>query len=134
MLGFLLRRTKKTDTTKIEPERVRETGLDQVCADDRDVCKALEHTMFYDPRKVQATLDEAAKKAGDFEKKGDSQHARMWYHIAGGLALWKGDAAKVKQYFGKCAKLAPDMPYEPITKVPEKAVAKAQEFYEKFLK
>jgi hypothetical protein len=134
MLGFLFRRSKKAEVIKMEPESVEATSLDQICGDDREVCKALGHTMFYDPRKVQATLDEAAKKAADYEKKGDDQHARMWYHIAGGLALWKGDAAKVKQYFGKCAKLAPDMDYEPITKVPKKAVAKAQEFYDKFLK
>jgi hypothetical protein len=53
----------------------------------------------------------------------------MWYHIAGGLALWKGDASKVKQFFNKCAILAPDTGYELITKIPEKAVEKAQEYY-----
>jgi hypothetical protein len=119
----------------MEPKSIEPSMLDQVCGgDDQDVCKALWHTMFYDPRKVQATLDEAAKKAAAYEKQGDNQHARMWYHIAGGLALWKGDVAKVKQHFGKCAKLAPDMDYEPIIKMAEKAVAKAQEFYDKFLK
>jgi len=115
------------------PEKAGMTELDKICGDDKEACQALWQTMFYDPRKIGATLDDAAKKAADFEKKGDKEQARKWYHIAGGLALWKDDAPKVKQYFTKCMKLAPEMEYELITKIPEKAVAKAQEFYKKFL-
>ena len=116
------------------PEKVGMTDLDKICGDDKEVCQALWHTMFYDPRKIGATLDDATKKAADFEKKGDKEQMRIWYHIAGGLALWKGDVAKVKQYFGKCASMAPEMDYKLVTKIPEKAVEKAQEFYKEYLK
>lgn len=132
----LFRRKKKEVTETKQPEKTPEqiTGLERVCGDDEEVCKALWHTMFIDPRKIEDTLEDAAKKAASFEKKGNGEQARIWYHVAGGLALWKGNASKVKQYFTKCAKLAPSMDYELITKIPERAVAKAQEFYKEFLK
>jgi hypothetical protein len=125
---------KKEVPEEARSENVGMTDLDKICGDDKEVCQVLWHTMFYDPRKIAATLDDATKKAADFEKKGDKERARMWYHIAGGLALWKGDVAKVKQYFGKCATMAPEMDYKPITENPEKAVEKAQEFYREHLK
>ena len=39
----------------------------------------------------------------------------------------------VKENFSKCAKLAPEMKYETIIEIPEKAVEKAQEYYKKYL-
>jgi hypothetical protein len=125
---------KKVMLEEAHLEKGGMTDLDKICGDDKEVCQALWHTMFYDPRKIGATLDDATKKAADFEKKGDKEQARIWYHIAGGLALWKGDVAKVEQYFGKCASMAPEMEYKLVTKIPEKAVDKAQEFYREYLK
>ncbi|UCB59927.1 MAG: hypothetical protein JSW72_07370 [Candidatus Bathyarchaeota archaeon] len=124
---------KKEEEKLVSSQRVERSQLDQVCGNDKDLSEALWHTMFYDPTKINMTLDEAAKKAAAFEKNGESRRARVWYHIAGGLALWKGNTSKVKQYFGKCEKLAPDMYYGMIVKIPEKAVGKAQEFYKKFI-
>jgi hypothetical protein len=49
------------------------------------------------------------------------------------LAIYEGDAEKVAEYFGKCEKLLPQKSY-PILKNPEKAVAKAQDYYQKYLK
>lgn len=134
MVGGLFKRKKKEKVELTESKSTKITDLERICGNDKEVCKALQHTMFYDPRKIKTTLKEAVKKAEDFEKKKETDRARMWYHVAGGLALWKGDATKVKQYFSKCAKLAPEMNYELITKNPKKAVAKAQEFYKRFLK
>jgi hypothetical protein len=130
----LFGRKKKEEKLEKQLEKVEKSKLDQVCGNDKEVCEALWHTMFYDPTKIDVTLEDAAKKAAAFEKEEESRRARIWYHVAGGLALWKGDVSKVKRYFGKCAKLAPEMDYEMITKIPEKAVEKAQEFYKKFLK
>lgn len=127
-------RRKKEEKEEKQIKKVGITDLEEICGNDKEVCKALWHTMFLDPRKIGTTMKEAAKKASDLEKKRKSPQARIWYHIAGGIALWKGNVAKVKEYFSKCAKLAPEMDYELITKIPEKAVAKAQEYYKKFLK
>ena len=132
MARRLFRRDKKKNFRKL-PEKTIVTDLERFCGSDKEVCKALWHTMFLDPRKIKTTLKDSVKKAADFEKKNLDEHARIWYHIAGGLALWKDDAPKVKQYFTKCMKLAPEMDYELITKIPEKAAVKAQEFYKKFL-
>lgn len=133
-MARLFKRGKKEEKVKEHVGKVEVTDLEKICGDDKKVCDALWHTMFYDPRKIHATLEDAAKKAAEFEMNGDNEKARIWYHVAGGLALWKSDVAGVKQYFSKCATLAPDMDYKAITKIPEKAVEKAQEFYGKFLK
>jgi hypothetical protein len=130
LFNRILRREKEEKKPgKIETEGDAITKLEDICSGDKEVYEALQHTMFLDPRKITATLDQAAENASDFEKKKDEVKAKMWYHIAGGLALWKGDASKVKQFFNKCAILAPDTGYELITKIPEKAVEKAQEYY-----
>ena len=117
-----------------QAEEAKPTDLERMCGEDKEIYKALRHTMFLDPRKVGITMDEAAKEAVESEKKGDNVQATVFYHIAGGLALWKGDVAKIKQYFGKCAKMSPEMDCELITKIPARAVAKAQEYYGEYLK
>ncbi|UCH31990.1 MAG: hypothetical protein JSV05_00935 [Candidatus Bathyarchaeota archaeon] len=132
MVRGLFKRKKKEE--KIEKQvEIEKTSLENICGDDSEVCQALWHTMFLEPQKIDVTLEEAIKKATEFEKQKQTRKARIWYHVAGGLALWKGDVTKVKQYFGKCEKLAPEMDYGLIMKIPEKAVAKAQEYYKKFL-
>lgn len=79
-------------------------------------------------------MKDAAKKAAKYEKQKDSELARMWYHIAGGLALWKGDINGVKEYFDKCAELAPEMNYNSVVEIADRAVEKAGEYYNKYLK
>jgi hypothetical protein len=128
------RKEKKEQEMKTGQDGVSVSDLERLCGGDKEVCEALEHTMFYDPRKIPTSLEDAAAKAADFEKAGDEQQARVWYHVAGGLALWKGDAVKVKQYFEKCAALAPELSYKRIVSIPQKAVEKAQEFYKEHLK
>jgi hypothetical protein len=55
------------------------------------------------------------------------------YEIAGGLAIYEGNVEKVVEFYSECERLSPDKKY-PILKNPEKAVAKAQEYYQKYLK
>ena len=133
-MGPLFRKEKKDLLRAKQPEKGEITDLELACGSDKETCKALWHTMFLDPRKIGTTIRDAARKAAKYEKSKDKELARMWYHVAGGLALWKGDTTKVKQYFDKCAKLAPEMEYEPIVGIADKAVEKAQEYYKKYLK
>ncbi|MFQ5758363.1 MAG: hypothetical protein ACE5IF_01650 [Candidatus Bathyarchaeia archaeon] len=132
-VGFLDRFRKK----KVEEETVEEikemSDLERVCMDDKEAYEALRGTMFLDPRNIGASMKEAEKKAKDLEKKGDKLRAGTWYETAGGLAIYEGDVKKVKKYFGKCAELSPDRDYT-ILKIPERAVSKAQEYYQKHLK
>ena len=77
-------------------------------------------------------MEEAEEKAKDFEKSGDAIRARMWYQTAGGLAIYEGNVKKVVNFFSECQKISPNTSYS-ILKNPEKAIAKAQEYYEKYL-
>jgi hypothetical protein len=114
-------------------EKPRLTDLEEICGEDKEVYGALFETMYLDPRKIRYTADEVLRKAKEFEKQKNAHRARVFYDMAGGLAIYEGNVAKVKLFFGKSAKLNPDYPY-PILNVTERAVAKAKEFYEKHLK
>jgi hypothetical protein len=120
-------------STEKSTEKSKLTDLEEICGDDKEVYGALFETMYLDPRKIKMTIDQALEKAKDFEREKDAHRARVMYDIAGGLAIYEGNAARVKQFFGKSAKLNPDYPY-PILNVTERAVARAREFYDKHLK
>ncbi len=132
LLDFLRKKEKKEEA-KTATESQREiTELEKLCGDDKETYEALLNTMFLDPKKIGVSMKEAAENAKKFEKEKDLTRARVWYQIAGGLAIYEGDVEKVVEYFGKCEKLSGTS--YPILKSPEKAVAKAHEYYEKFLK
>jgi hypothetical protein len=126
-------RRKKKEEEKVVTGEVKKTELEEICGDDKEVYEALKNTIFLDPRKIGTSMEEAAKKAKEAEKSGDLIRARMNYQTAGGLAIYEGNVKKVVEYFSQCQKISPNISY-PILKNPEKAVAKAQEFYKKYLK
>ncbi len=109
------------------------TDLERLCGDDKETFEALKQSMFLDPRKLETSLKDAAEKAKKGEKEKTPMLATQLYEIAGGLSIYEGDARKVVEYFSKCEKLSPQRKY-PILNNPEKAIAKAQEYYKKFLK
>jgi len=133
-LGLLdrFRRKKKVQKIQVESEKSL-TELEGICGSDQEMYEALSNTMFLDPRKIDVSTSTAAKEAKKLEKAKDLERARMWYEIAGGLAIYEGDAKKVAEYFGKSEKVSPETKY-PILKTPKKAVAKAQEYYKTYLK
>jgi hypothetical protein len=133
-LGILDRFRKKKEEKKTDTETVKMiTELEQICGEDKETYEALHNTMFLDPRKITTSMKEAAENAKKFEKAKDFIKARTLYEIAGGLALYEGNVKKVVEYFSECEKISPNTKY-PILKNPEKAVAKAQEYYKKYLK
>lgn len=133
-MGILDRvRGKKPEEEKPKEEVKKvATDLERICSDDKEAYDALSKTMLLDPKKTEVTIEEAEDKAKVFEQKGDASKATIWYQLAGGLAIYKGDVRNVKKYFGKCAELSPNASYT-ILKIPERAVAKAQEYYKKHL-
>jgi len=132
-MGLLDRFRRKKETQKdIMKQEIIVSDLEKFCVGDKESYEALQKTMFLDPRKVETSLADAVKTAGEFEKQEDIVKAIVWYEIAGGLAIYEGDASKVKEYFGKCEKLSPNSAY-PILRNPEKAIKKAQEYYQKYL-
>ena len=125
-LGFGKKEEKQVETAKALSE------LEQICGDDKEAYEALYHTMILNPKKVDTSLKDAIENAEKFEKEKNMTRARIWYDIAGGLAIYEGNARKVAELFGEAEKLS-GIKY-PILKNAEKAVAKAQEYYKKYLK
>ncbi len=125
-LGFGKKEEKQVETAKALSD------LEQICGDDKEAYEALYHTMILNPKKVDTPLKDAIENAEKFEKEKNMTRARIWYDIAGGLAIYEGDARKVVELFGEAEKLS-GIKY-PILKNAEKAVAKAQEYYKKYLK
>ena len=133
-MGLLdrFRRKKREQKIQVKSEESL-TELEQICGPDQEIYEALSNVMFLDPRKIDVSMSTAIKEAKKLEKAKDFLRARMWYEMAGGLAIYEGNAKKVIEYFSKSEKISPDTKY-PILKDPKKAVAKAQEYYKKYLK
>jgi hypothetical protein len=108
------------------------TPLQQLCADDNETYNALFPVMLLDPRKVDASVKEAADEAKKSEKRKDFASARMWYEVAGGLAIFEGNVKEVVEYYGAAERVTGEDYL--VLKDPEKAVAKAQEYYKRYLR
>lgn len=120
---------RKEKKTKVEP--VKKTELEELCGDDKETYDALFSIMFLDPRKIPTSMKQAAENGKKSEKEKDFVNARMWYEVAGGLAMYEGNVKKVIEYYGDAERVT-GRKYL-ILKNPEKAVAKAQEYYKKYL-
>ena len=133
ILDRLLKRKGKQNEGEIKEEvQTGPTELEKLCAGNSEVLEALRDTMFLDPTKIDVSLEDALTNAKEMEEAKDKLRAAMWYRIAGGLAIYEGDVSKVREYFGKYAKLTGKK--LKILEVTEEAVKKAQEYYQKYLK
>lgn len=132
-MGLLDRfRRKKKEEINVKPEKSL-TELEEICRGNQETYETLSNMMFLNPKKLDVSISDAAKKAKESEKAKDLLKAKVWYEIAGRLAIYEGDVKKVIEYFSKCEKISPEAKY-PILKNPKKAVATAQEYYKKHLK
>jgi hypothetical protein len=119
---------KKKDVKTSEPKM---SDLEQLCGGDKETYDALSPVLFLDPRKIAVPAKQAAENAKKSEKGKDLVSARMWYEIAGGLAIYEGNVEKVVEYY-EGAQRVTGKKYL-ILENPEKAVTKAQEYYKKYL-
>jgi hypothetical protein len=120
------------DKSKARTETIRNlTTLEQICGSDRETYEALLHAMFLDPRKIDVSMKESVDNAKKAEREEDASRARMWYEVAGGLAIYEGNTKKVAEYYGEAERVTGEK--YPILKNPEKAVVKAQEYYKQYL-
>ena len=126
--GLFKRKKEAEEKVKEEAEL---TELEKLCVDDPETFEALKNTMFLDPRKVGVSMEDALAKAKKMEEMGDNLKAAIWYRVAGGLAIYKGDVSEVTECFSKYAKLTGRE--LKILEIPGKAVEKAQENYKRFL-
>lgn len=132
-MSFLKKLIRKKEEKAPVTIEVKKTELEELCDDEKEVYDALCNTMYLDPRKIGTSMKEAEEKAKEAKKSGDLVRAKTWYRIAGGLAIHEGKVKKVVYCFTQCQKLSPNENY-PILKIPEKAIAKAQEYYKQYLK
>ena len=135
-MGLLDRFKRKKENEKSENVKVESkkslTELQEFLGNDQEMYKALSNSVFLDPRKIEVQLSEAAANARESEKEKDFVRSKVWYKIAGGLAIYKGDVKKVTAFFTKLESISPEDDY-PILVDPKKAVLKAQEYYKKYL-
>jgi hypothetical protein len=122
---------KGKEKSKVTSETKRDlTSLEQICGNDRETYEALS-VMFLDPRKIDVPMKQAVDNAEKAEKEKDVASARMWYQVAGGLAIYEGNTEKVVEYFSEAERVTGEK-YLILTS-PDKAVAKAQEYYKQYL-
>jgi hypothetical protein len=129
--GWRKKKEKPLETTEIQGEARKPTELEEMCTD-KGTYEALFHTMLLNPKYIEVSMEDAAKKGREAEKRKDTEAARRWYEMAGGLAIYEGNVQKVIEYFGKAQKTS-GMKYPILDKV-EQAVAMAQQYYKKCLK
>jgi hypothetical protein len=123
---------KGKDKSKTNPEQTKSlTPLEQICGSDKETYEALSY-MFLDPRKIDISMEQAVDNAQKAEKEKDATGARMWYEVAGGLAIYNSDTDKVVEYYGKAEKVTGEK--YAILNNPDKAVAMAHEYYKQYLK
>ena len=77
------------------------TELEQFWEDEKETCEALLNTVFLDLRQIEVSMKNASEKAKKSEKARGSLRAKLWYEIAGGLAVYEGDVKNVTKYFSK---------------------------------
>lgn len=122
---------KGKEKSKATTETMRNlTSLEQICGGDRETYEALS-VMFLDPRKIDVSMKQAVDNAEKAEKEKDVASARMWYQVAGGLAIYEGNTEKVVEYYGEAERVTGEK-YLILTS-PDKALAKAQEYYKQYL-
>jgi hypothetical protein len=131
-MGVLDRfRRKKGKKASAAPAAIV-TEFEVFCGSDKETYEALFNTMALDPRKIGTSIKEAVENAKKAEKEKDSAVAREWYRVAGSLAIYDGNAKKAAEFFSEAQRILPDEKFA-FLKNPEKAVAKAQEYYKKHL-
>jgi hypothetical protein len=128
----LLGKKKNQDISHPAPEPVVLSRLQELTGSDTEMYQSMSRVLFLDPKKVMASLEEAVAQASAFEASGNKTRAEVWYRIAGGIALYKGDADSVRKFFEKASAAAsePKPEYKTAASRSQDAVALAKKYYE----
>ena len=106
--------------------------LQEITATDAEMYQSLSRLLFLDPKKITTSLEDAVSQATNFDSMGNKTRAEVWYRIAGGIALYRGDPESVRKFFEKASSIAGDRrpEYKTIASRPLDAVNFARKFYE----
>jgi len=106
--------------------------LQELTGNDIEMYQTMARLLFIDPPKITTSLEEATSQASGYEAAGDKRRAEVWYRIAGGIALHKGDAEAVRKFFEKAALFSENskLEYTTIVNRSQEAVSIARKYYE----
>jgi hypothetical protein len=114
------------------PEPVLLSKLQEITGGDAEMYQSLSRLLFLDPKKITISLEDAVSQATTFDSAGSRTRAEVWYRIAGGIALFRGDPESVRKFFEKASSIAGDRrpEYKTIASRSQDAVNLARKFYE----
>lgn len=106
--------------------------LQELTGPDNEFYRAMSRLMFLDPKKITTSLEDAVKQAQEYESGGNRTRAELWYRIAGGISLYRGDIEGVRKFFQKASIVSGNSrpEYDTVAKQPERAVETAKKYYE----
>jgi hypothetical protein len=108
------------------------TRLQELTGNDGEMYRSMSRLLFMDPKKILTSFEEVVSQATNFESSGNKTRAEVWYRIAGGIALYRGDAEAVRKFFEKAALISGDSKpeYRTIASRSQEAVSIARKYYE----
>ena len=135
MIGLFGKKKSQTPSSGSVPEAPEPmvlSKLQEITANDADMYQSLSRLLFLDPKKITIPLEDAISQANSFESSGNKTRAEVWYRIAGGIALYRGDAESVRKFFEKASSIAGDRrpEYKTLASRSQDAVTMARKFYE----
>ena len=135
MLGLFGKKKNQTSPAGTSPgnsEPLVLSKLQVITGTDAEMYQSLSRLLFLDPKKITTSLEDAVSQATTFESTGNKTRAEVWYRIAGGIALSRGDAESVRKFFEKASSFAGDRrpEYKTIANRSQDAVSLARKFYE----
>src|SRR5213594_4871248 len=80
--------------------------LQEITVGDDEMYRSLSRLLFLDPKKIITSLEDAVSQAAAFDSTGNRTRAEVWYRIAGGIALYRGDPEGVRKFFEKAASIS----------------------------
>ncbi len=106
--------------------------LQEITVGDDEMYRSLSRLLFLDPKKIITSLEDAVSQATAFDSTGNRTRAEVWYRIAGGIALYRGDQDGVRKFFEKASLIAGDRrpEYKTMASRSQDAVNLARKFYE----
>jgi hypothetical protein len=106
--------------------------LQEITAGDDEMYRSFSRLLFLDPKKITTSLEDAVSQATAFDSAGNMTRAEVWYRIAGGISLYRGDPEGVRKFFEKASSIAGDRrpEYKTIAGRSQDAVNLARKFYE----
>ncbi len=129
--GLFGKRKPQTQSNQT-PEPVVLNRLQEIIGDDVEMYGAMTRLLFLDPKRITTPLEEAVSQATSFESAGNKIRAELWYRIAGGIALYRGDADSVRKFFEKASMISGDSrpEYKTVASRSQDAVSIARKYYE----